>query len=280
MDMLQQGGESGRAVSYCLAKGIDALDKQPWGERPPPWAPGRREETTEMERAAELDKTWCLTEVDIFCDLSDQEMQVIADNAPMRTYTAGEVLFSPHSPVETLFILKRGRIRVFRVSEDGRALTTAIITPGTIFGEMVLLGQSMYDNFAEAIDESVVCVMSKADVHKFLMADQRIASRIAATLGQRLAEMERRLTESVFKSVPQRVASTLHTLAQDSPRSGVLTRGQQITLTHEQLAALVGTSRETATKVLGEFAEQGLLRLARGRITVLDAAALEAEAGE
>lgn len=234
-----------------------------------------------MEQVArEPDPSWCMAEVDIFCDLSDQEMQVIADNAPMRTYSAGELLFSPHNPVETLFILKRGRVRVFRVSEDGRALTTAIITPGTIFGEMVLLGQSMYDNFAEALDEAVVCVMSKADVHRFLLADQRIASRIAEILGTRLAEMERRLSDSVFKSVPQRIASTLCTLARESPRTGVLTRGQQITLTHEQLAALVGTSRETATKVLGEFAERGLLRLGRGRITVLDSAGINAEAGE
>lgn len=230
--------------------------------------------------AAEPDKTWCLSEVDIFCDLSEQEMQVIADNAPMRTYAAGELLFSPHNPVEVLFILKRGRVRVFRVSEDGRALTTALISPGTIFGEMVLLGQSMYDNFAEALDEAVVCVMSKADVHRFLLSDQRIAGRIAEILGTRLADMERRLTDSVFKSVPQRIASTLCTLAQGSPRSGVLARGQQVTLTHEQLAALVGTSRETATKVLGELADHGLLRLGRGRITVLDVAGIEAQAGE
>ncbi|PSL02704.1 CRP-like cAMP-binding protein [Haloactinopolyspora alba] len=234
-----------------------------------------------MEQAgAQPDKTWCLAEVDIFCDLSDQEMRVIADNAPMRTYAAGELLFSPHNPVETLFILKRGRVRVFRVSEDGRALTTAIITPGTIFGEMVLLGQSMYDNFAEALDEAVVCVMSRADVRRFLLADRRIAGRIAETLGHRLAEMEQRLTDSVFKSVSQRIASTLCTLTPDAPRGGVLSRGQQITLTHEQLAALVGTSRETATKVLGEFADRGLLRLGRGRIVVLDAAAMEAEAHE
>ncbi|WP_203454568.1 Crp/Fnr family transcriptional regulator [Jiangella aurantiaca] len=233
-----------------------------------------------MERlAAEPDKLWCLSEVDIFRDLSDQEMQVIADNAPMRTYAAGELLFSPHNPVEVLFILKRGRVRVFRISGDGRALTTAIISPGTIFGEMVLLGQHMYDNFAEALDEAVVCVMSRADVHRFLLADQRIAIRIAEILGQRLVDMERRFTDTVFKSVPQRIAATLAMLARQSPRSGFLARGQQITLTHEQLAALVGTSRETATKVLGEFADNGLLRLGRGRITVLDAARLDAETG-
>jgi CRP-like cAMP-binding protein len=88
-------------------------------------------------------------------------VETLAAVAPMKTYSAGELLFTPHQPTEALFILKKGRVRVFRVSADGRALTTALLTPGNIFGEMVLLGQQMHDNFAEAIDEVVVCVMSR-----------------------------------------------------------------------------------------------------------------------
>jgi CRP/FNR family cyclic AMP-dependent transcriptional regulator len=209
-------------------------------------------------------KTWCLTEVDIFCDLSATEMDAIAAAAPMRTYAAGELIYSPHNPVETLFI---------------RTLTTAIIIPGTIFGEMVLLGQHMYDSFAEALDETVVCVMSRADVQRFLLSDPRIAGRIAETLGKRLIEMERRLSESVFKSVPQRVASTVATLASQQRTFGFRSRDPVVTLTHEQIAALAGTSRETTTKVLGDLADRGVIRLGRGRITVLDRDGIDAEAG-
>jgi CRP/FNR family transcriptional regulator, cyclic AMP receptor protein len=223
---------------------------------------------------------WCLREVDIFCDLSPEEMNAIAQAAPMRTYAAGELLYSPHKPVETLFILKQGRVRIFRVSADGRALTTAILTPGTIFGEMVVLGQRMYENFAEALEESVVCVMSRADVHRLLLSDARIALRITEILGARLTEMERRLSETVFKSVAQRIAGTLVTLAGAGRLPGARKRSPQVALTHEQLAALVGTSRETATKVLGEFASRGLVRLGRGRITLTDLDRLIGEAGE
>ncbi|WP_327311948.1 Crp/Fnr family transcriptional regulator [Streptomyces sp. NBC_01235] len=231
----------------------------------------------------DVEKTWCISEVDIFRDLSDAEMDAIAAAAPMKTYSTGELLHSPSQPSEVLFILKRGRVRIFRVSADGRALTCAIISPGTIFGEMALLGQRMYDNFAEALDEVVVCVMSRADVQKFLLSDARIAARITEILGQRLADLEQRLSDSIFKSVPQRIATTLTTLAtrSDTP-VGKLRPGAhhpQIALTHEQLAALAGTSRETTTKVLREFADHGLLRLARGRITVLDPARLLDEAG-
>jgi CRP-like cAMP-binding protein len=268
-------------LSYCLVEGVQALGQQPWGHRPPPWAPGRREETAQVDRAAEYqDKTWCIAEVDIFCDLSPAEMDAIAAAAPMKTYTTGAVLYSPHNPTETLFILKRGRVRIFRISADGRALTTAIITPGTIFGEMVLLGQSMHDNFAEALDEAVVCVMARTDVNRFLLSDARISARITEILGQRLRDMERRLSDSVFKSVPQRIAGTLTALAGQQRRYGITGRAAVVALTHEQIAALVGTSRETATKVLGEFAEQGLIRLGRGRVTVLDPDGIRDHAGD
>jgi CRP-like cAMP-binding protein len=269
------------AQRYCLTEGLDVLDGMSGGGQPPPWAPGRREEAASVDHLGALEvKTWCISEVDIFRDLSPAEMDAIAAAAPMKTYHAGELLYSPHNPVETLFILKRGRVRVFRVSADGRVLTTAIITPGTIFGEMVLLGQHMYDNFAEALDETVVCVMSTADVHRFLLSDPRIAARIAEILGKRLVEMERRLSDSVFKSVPQRVASTLITLAGQNRRRGLPSRGPVVALTHEQVAALAGTSRETATKVLGDFADRGLIRLARGRITLVDINKISTETGD
>jgi CRP-like cAMP-binding protein len=229
--------------------------------------------------AAGSDDVWCLVEVDIFADLSAAEMGRIAAAAPMKTYSAGELLFSPSQPTEALFILKRGRVRIFRVSADGRALTTALVSPGTIFGEMVLLGQQMHDNFAEALDEVTVCVMSRADVQRFLLSDPRIAARIAEILGRRVSELERRLVDTVLKSVPQRIAATLCLLAaEQQPRP--LGRGVQVRMTHAQIAALTGISRETATRVLDEYAERGLVRLGRGKVTILDPDRVAAEAGD
>ncbi|QYJ05701.1 Crp/Fnr family transcriptional regulator [Nocardioides panacisoli] len=235
-----------------------------------PWAPGRREEGADVGHAAnDPDRTWCLTEVDIFADLDDSEMDRMARSAPMRTYLRGDLIYSPHDPLEALFILKEGRVRIFRVSEDGRALTTAILAPGTIFGEMVVVGQHMHDSFAEALDDVTVCLMGQADVRRFLLADARIAARISETLGRRLGELEQRLSDTVFKSVPERVASTLAALAA-AQAPGRLGRPRQVRLTHEQLAALAGTSRETTTKVLGELADAGAVTLGRGRISIVD----------
>jgi CRP/FNR family cyclic AMP-dependent transcriptional regulator len=230
------------------------------------------------------DRLMMLSEIDIFADLSPEEVEAIGKAAPMRIYEAGALLYSPHNRVEALFILKGGRIRIFRLSPDGRALSTAIIQPGTIFGEMVLVGQQMYDNYAEALDEALVCVMNRPDVHRFLLSDSRIAARIAEILGRRLRAMEQRYSDAVFKSVPQRIAATLCALgdrAQHSRRGGLIGVGPaQVSLTHEQVAALVGTSRETATKALGDFAEQGLVKLGRGKIVIIDRARLADESGE
>jgi CRP/FNR family cyclic AMP-dependent transcriptional regulator len=235
-----------------------------------PWAPGRREDDVDIARAAaDPDKLWCMAEVDIFCDLDAQEMNAMSQAAPMRSYRRGELVYTPHEALQALFILKKGRIRIFRLSPDGRALTTAIIEPGTIFGEMVIVGQRMHGSFAEALDDVVVCVMSTSDVRRLLLADPRIAARISETLGRRLGELEQRLTDTVFKSVPERIATTLVTLA-DSHPNGALGRTAQVRLTHEQLAALAATSRETTTKALGDLADQGLVRLGRGRIAIVD----------
>lgn len=246
------------------------------------WSPGRREEHVDLERAADHrgfpGAPWCMSEVDIFCDLSAQEMDALGAAAPSRRYAPGTLVYTPHQPVETLFILKQGRIRIFRTSPDGRALTTAIIEPGTIFGEMVVVGQQMHDSYAEALDEVVVCVMSKADVKRLLLGDPRIAIRISETLGRRLGEIERRLSDTVFKSVPERIAATLATLADGATQS--LGRGVQIRLTHEQLAALAATSRETTTKILGELSEQGLVSLSRGKINIVDAMRLREYGGD
>src|SRR6516162_6826536 len=102
-------------------------------------------------------------------------MHNLAAGARMRTYAAGELLYSPQSLVEALFILMQGRVRVFRVTADGRTFTTGILNPGTIFGEIVLTGQPRYDSYAEALDGAVVCVMSRDHVLQ-LLSDPRIAA--------------------------------------------------------------------------------------------------------
>lgn len=228
-----------------------------------------------------IDKLWFLSEVAILQDLAPAELEQIAAHAPMQSVAAGAVFSSPERTAEVLFILKRGRARLFWLSPRGKVFTTAILGKGTIFGEMAILGQQLQDQYAEALDDCVICLMSKADVQAFLLSDPRIAARIAETLGQRLIELERRLSRTVFKTVPQRVADTLLSLERTEPRAAWPFRQphSEVCLTHEQLAECVGTYRETVTRALSELRELGLIELRRGRIVLLDPQALAAFAG-
>jgi len=230
--------------------------------------------------AAGFDRCYCLAEVDIFADLAPAEMDALAVGARPRTYAAGELLYSPRNRVEALFVLKQGRIRVFRITADGRAFTIRIINPGTVFGEVVLTGQPRYDGYAEALDEALVCLMSREHVLHRLLPDPRIAARIAETLARRLVETERRLSDVVLKSVHQRVAATLSAFAGDHLRHGAGAPRVHVALTQEQLAALAGTRQATAAKALGELADRGLIQLTRGEVIILDIAGVAAEAGD
>ncbi len=223
---------------------------------------------------------FCLSEAEIFQDLSPDEMSGIAARAPMRTIPPGTVVWPPRESRKTLFIVKAGQIRLYRLSPEGRRLTLAVLGPGALFGEMDLVGQRMGDGVAEAVDASVLCLMSEDDVRSMLLADRRIVTRIIEGLGRRLADVEQRLADSVFKTAPQRVAAVLCRLAAAAPADTGLfaRRGAEIRLTHEQLSDLVGTTRETTTKLLGELRDAGLVRLRRGAVVVLDRARLGAAA--
>lgn len=236
-----------------------------------PWSPHEREADPLMPGPA--DPFSCLNEVDLFSDLSAAEIAAMDRMAPARHYRAGEMVFTQSQPVTALFILKSGRVRIFRVAEDGKALTIAILEPGAVFGEMPLVGQRMYDNYAEAIEESMICRLGTADVERFLLADPRIAIRIARLLGEQVARLEERLTDLALRPLAARAASTLLKLAENAPPSR-FGHAPAIRLTHEQLAGLLGATREATSKTMADLSSRNLIRQGRGRIMIQDTAAL------
>ncbi|QYN37704.1 Crp/Fnr family transcriptional regulator [Pseudonocardia sp. DSM 110487] len=221
------------------------------------------------------DDHFCLSEVALFRDLSRREMAAMAEAAPMRTVPPGEIVYDPTRPVSVLFIVKRGRFRLFRTAADGHAVTTALPGPGAIFGEMDMLGLKMRGTWAEALDGGDLCLMSRADVRHMLLSDARIATRIAEQLGARIADLEDRLADMACKSVLERVAHRLCVLAAPVPPGA---DAETVRLTHGQLAGLIGATRERTTTVLGELAQHGLVSLHRGRIRIRDRAGLAAVA--
>ena len=214
-----------------------------------------------------------LSETDIFRGLSARDMQEIEQMTAMSTCRRGKVFYTPGETGEVLFILKRGHVNLYRINPDGKKLVLAAVGPGTVFGEMSLLGQGMHDTFAEAADECMLCVMSRPDVEHVLVSKPLVALRFLEVLAHRLSDVETRLETVAFKSVPARLASEILRIADSSG-------GRVEGLSHQDLADAVGSYRETVTRILNDFRRDGLIDLDRLHVEVKNRAGLEALAVE
>lgn len=210
-----------------------------------------------------------LTTIEIFRDLSKPEIEAIDRQLSMSTSPAGNVFYMPEETGEVLFLLKKGTVQLYRLTPEGKKIVVATLGPGSLFGEMSLIGQGMHSTFAEAVDECKLCVMSRPDVERLMREKPQVALRIVEALGKRLVETERQLEDVAFKSIPARLASLLLRLA-DEQRSDTI-KGYS----HQDLAEMVGTYRETVTLTLNELKAKGLVEIGRKRLLLVDRAGLE-----
>ena len=219
--------------------------------------------------AEPADKMRYLSELTVFQDLTPREMEELNRITTMSTVSKGRVFYRPEEPGEVMFILKEGRVQLYRISPEGKKLVITTLGPHTLFGEMALIGAKMHNTFAEAVDDCLICVMSRSDLERLILNKPRVALRILEITGKRLREAEERLESMAFKGIPARLASLLLRLSEEQG-SDTITG-----LTHQDLAESVGTYRETATQVLNDLKSQGLIDIGRKRITILDAEGLE-----
>jgi len=204
---------------------------------------------------------------DLFRDLSEEQMHRVEEMTVMMRCQRGRIIYSPGQTGEALFLLKRGKVHIYRTSPDGKKLLIAAVGPGMLFGDMALTGHTMLDGFAEAVADSMLCVMSRNDVEELIRQYPFIGIRLVDMLAHRLRELEARLEESSLRDMPSRVAATLLRLRESQG-------SDSITVTHQELADTVGTYRETVTRTLGELRDRGLIDLERHRVRIVDLARL------
>jgi CRP-like cAMP-binding protein len=208
-----------------------------------------------------------LSEHELFQDFSPQEMKQMERQTTMFTCKPGRTLYNAGETGEVLFILKEGSVHLYRLTPEGRKLIVATLGPGSIFGEMGLIGQRMYDTFAVAATPARVCVMSRIDMMKMMLQKPKVALRMLNIMGRRLIGAERQLEQMAFSSVPSRLATRLLELRDEKNQI----RGH----THQELADMIGTYRETVTATLNDFKSQGLIEIGRKRVNILDRDGLE-----
>lgn len=214
-------------------------------------------------------------EHEIFDGLTDADLAELDDRFAMASFRKGELIYSPFDRGDALFLVESGRVRLFRSASDGRQVTLAMLDSGASFGQLSVLDPPLLDAYAEAMTDCVVRVLRVVDLERAVADHPRVALNLMRSLAERLREAEDQIEALAFRPVPARLAGKLLDLMDRYGR--VTPNGIRIDerFTHMQLAEMIGTSRETLTKVLNELRDAGLIDVRERLVWVLDADGLE-----
>ena len=220
-------------------------------------------------------KIQLLSLVDILEPLSEEEIAELIERIPSIHLEKGQVFYTPGDRSEALFMLKNGRVQIYKVAPDGWEFTLAVVDAGTMFGEMALTAQRMREAYAEAMEPTDVCILKNEDLEHLVRENPEVGLRMIRVLGERLRLCEARLEDIGLKDVPARLASLILQLAESE---GVMTpEGPKIPThyTHRQLATMIGSSRESVTRAFTKLQKAGAVELRRRHVYVKDVKALE-----
>ncbi len=212
-----------------------------------------------------------LHDAPFFHDFDEYLVERIEGFVYLREYEARQIVFFPNDLCDQVFWVYRGRVRVTRVSDDGRELSFRHLVAGDLFGEECLVQRPRREEYAEALAPSTLCIMRCDDFRRLMASEPALSLRVAENLCSRALEIEQVLSEAVFHSVRSRVAAGLLRLQ----RKATGGRGAVISVTHQEIANLIGSTRETTTATLHALRTEGLVELANRRLTILDPEALE-----
>ncbi len=222
-----------------------------------------------MSDMEEKSKLWYLKRINLFTEMSPEEMGVFAQKTRMESVRKKTPIFFPGDPSQQVYLLKEGRVKISRLSKEGRELTIALLEPGEIFGELEVLDDAPRDTLAEALDDSQICVVSKALFIEMIQKMPAFSFRLTKLIGFRMRKIESRVEDLVFKDVPARLAHLLLELAKDYGKNVPEGTLLQIKITHQEIANLIGSIRETVSAVLGDFKRDGWLTFEGRRIVLL-----------
>ena len=211
----------------------------------------------------------------LFTDLPPGLLSRIADRSLWREYRRRQAIHFPGDPADAVFVVGQGRVKISRLSEDGKEATLNLVGPKEPFGEECLLDATTHETLAEVLEPADTLRISREELLPVLQAHPPFALAVARLMSGRRHSAESRLEDMVFKTVRSRLAALLARLARTHGRQtdgGILLN---LSLAHHDLAGQIGSTRETTTLTLNEFKRGGLLHIDHCRILIRDLARLE-----
>ena len=216
-------------------------------------------------------KLWHLENFNLLRALSIPEKLKMAKKIKDSKIKKNEYIYFPEDPSSTIFFLKKGRVKIGTYSEEGKEIIKAILGPGEIFGELSLVGEGKRNDFAIALDNNVtLCAMSMTDMEDMMASNSKLGLKVTKMIGFRLKKVERRLESLIFKDARSRIIEFLKDMGEELGTPV----GDEIMvkhfLTHQDMANLTATSRQTVTTVLNELKEKDLIYLERNKFLIRD----------
>ena len=216
-----------------------------------------------------LEKIWYLKHFDIFKDLTDREIDVIDRISYMKHYKRRERIYGQDDPGDLVYLLKEGRVKIYKLSSDDKELTLAVLENGEIFGEMALIDDGPRGTIAETLDDSDICVIRRRDFEMLLKKKPDLAMHVTKLIGLRRREIENQLENLVFRTAPSRLAALLMSLAEKygvRDSQGIILN---VKFSQQELTNLIGTAQETTSALLNEFKRLGFIDIRYRRIKIL-----------
>ncbi|MGY1423382.1 Crp/Fnr family transcriptional regulator [Bacillus cereus] len=182
------------------------------------------------------------------------------------SYKRGDIIFHAGDQADTLYIVSKGRVKIYRLSESGKEQLIRILNTGDFTGELALFKKDYYETFAEAMEESDICMIKQSDLQKLLLKYPSISLKVLAEFSNRLEQSEKQMTKFVTETVETRLANFLAECISDDQSNEFI-----LPMSRKDLASYLGTSPETISRKLSDLEIQGYIKQkTHKKIEILD----------
>ena len=213
-------------------------------------------------------KYWYLKNCDLFSRLSSAQIARVEARSVVRTFDRGGVVYLPTDHSDSVVLLARGRVRLYHLTNEGKQAILAIMDPGELFGELSLVGEGARSEFAEAMEKSTVILIPREEIQTLMAEYPDVALGVTRLMSFRRQRVERRLKSLLFRSNRERLVHLLMELIAKYGRETDDGIQISIKLSHQELANIIGSTRETVTVLLGELQTEGSLLIRRRQLII------------
>lgn len=204
---------------------------------------------------------YCTTKISMFSILQDQELKEITDSIISKTYKKGQIVFFEGDVSDKLYVIKKGKIKVFKYTKEGKEQILYILSEGDFIGDLSLLKKGEFKFNAEALEDISMCILTKDDFDIILRKNPEIALQILQIVHDRIVKLEGLIQGLSTKDIEARVAGLLLSFINDF---GVPTDDGvelELPLSREDMANYIGVTRETISRKLSSLQEEGIIDL-------------------